>query len=444
MGVRSRYLSLRQAALAALICCGPLSLHALDGTEAFLDDPLPPSPTPVKVDTSPAPAPVETNTQVAQRPISKGPAWTVAREEGDLPQVSKGPKSTANSDLPPVPPDGTAPGTTIVLKSNDPLSVAGGNAALAEVIKAEDDARRAKTPIAPDELTKRYQAVLDSDRDNAEAHYRLGVSLMKQLQYKDGMQELAKSVLLKPNNGRYRCGLGRAAVQVGDLPLAAEACQQAVRCDPGSPFYRNALGNVYMRAGGFENLKRAAVAFGEAVQIEPNNPRYLHNLARALSVGGSHERALEVMNEVINVDPESAEAYNDRATLYQTLGDLPKALSDFKTAVRLDPEYVQGMVNLSLLYSNDKTPTMMNKQAALDYAESAVRLTERKNPICLMTLAEAHRANRHLDDAIKVAKEAISIDPSKEYLDRLAKYERIKTMPINSEKTTIIKINKEK
>ena len=420
-------------------------LYALDGTEAFMDDPLPkPVAAPVKPEaTLPPIQPITPDPEVklAQVPASKPvkpKTWAVAPEEGDTAPVSK----TAGTPYPynPLKDGNTPPDIASTTPTPPPVHaeierpVYPGGAALAAIIKDEEDARRTNAPLDPDLLSKRYKAVIDGDPDNPEAHYRYGVSLMKQLQYKDGIKELEKAVVLKPGMGRYLCGLGRASLQVNDIPRAVEACSQAVQSDPGNPFYRNALGNAYLKAGGPENIKLAAVSYGEAVQLEPKNAHYLHNLARALSVGGAAERAIEVLNEVINTDPESASAYNDRGALYEKMGENAKAISDYKTSTRLDPDFIQAHVNLALFYANEKTPTVFNKQATLDHAEIAVRLTSRNNALCLMTLAEAYRANRRMDDAIKTAKDAIAILPTQEYLDRLALYERMKTQPLGSDK----------
>jgi len=201
-----------------------------------------------------------------------------------------------------------------------------------------------------------------------------------------------------------------------------DACLKALQKKPGWGRGYNGLGNAYLAAG---DCVRAAEAYGTAVQLEPKNARYIHNLGRACLSAGRYQTAVGVFGEVLRLSPASAEAYNDRASAYRELKELANAIADLRQAVSLRPEYALAHYNLGQAYIANPDAPAKDRAAALEHAQTAVRLTDYRNAHFLIGLAEVYRALRKYDLAVDAARQATMLDPGKEYLDRLAQYEQL-------------------
>ena len=294
---------------------------------------------------------------------------------------------------------------------------------LAAAVAEEERARADRRPLSPAKRIKLYAAVAEAEPQNAEARYRLGLALSRAGEPRESLGELERAVALAPAEPRYLVDYGSAALQMGERQKALQACATAAAKAPTWARAHNALGNAHLESG--ENEK-AAAAYAEAVRLDPHHAGYLHNLARAVLRGGQPRRALEILNEVLRLNPNCAEAYNDRATANEQLRDRRKALDDYRAAVKYDPELAVAWHNLGLLYANvEEDPLNADYFDALECAERAVKLTDRKNARFLMGLAESQRANRKYDLAVATAEEALRLDPRREYQDQLARYRQL-------------------
>lgn len=349
------------------------------------------------------------------------------------PQPATGGWGVATEETPEAPEPGSKLGTPADPVSKPPAEAPATSEnkdavispALAEALAIEKKLRSVKdqAKVKHAEIFAAFKKVTDREAENAEAWYRQGLAQARSGQPKEGLASLEKALLLSPDNPRYLSDKGTVALYAGDLTLALEACAHAVELEPGSALYRNALANVFMQGGEFA---RAAEQYRHAIKKEPNNPRYIHNLARCMLAAGMLKEALQPLDEVIRLDSEAATAYNDRGTAYYRLGNREKALESFKNAVRINPDYAEAHHNLALFYADDRDPRYAMRFEALDHAKAACKLTNNRNPVYLMGLAEAHRANHDLERAILAAKTAIGLDPSPYNLAQLRRFEKIK------------------
>ena len=294
--------------------------------------------------------------------------------------------------------------------------------ALAAAIAREEKLRRDKDSVKWGQVVAAYRAVVDAEPNNAEARYRLGLALARAGKPGEGCSELERALVLSPDEPRYLMDFGTLAAQMGQFQKALGACAKAVQTVPGSARACNALGNVCLAAG---DHPKAVAAYRSAVRLAPQNPRYIHNLGRAYLSGGEFKMAVQVLDEVLRLDRKCAEAFNDRATAFRELKELRRAITDLQQAVSLKPDFALAHYNLSQLYLGARDVSFTERFGALDHAQSAVKLTERKEPLFLMGLAEAFSLNRDFDKAVQAAREATLLDPRKDYLDQLAKYEQL-------------------
>ena len=347
----------------------------------------------------PEPKPVEVAPQPVAPVKASGSEWSVPAEEG----VPEEPAAETE-----------AKGPTEEARAQSPL--------LAQVVASEQRARAKKENSKPEEWVQRYRQVVEAEKQNAEARYRLGLALARAGKFQEGASELEKALVLAPSELRYLCDYGTVAVQAGEIKKGLDACRKAVLAAPNNPQYLNALGNAFFATGEYP---KAALSYQEALCRDTQNTQFIHNLGRALLAGREPKKAVEVLTEVLRMDQHSAPAFCDRGLAYQQLKQTERAIDDFKNALRIQPRYADAHHNLALLFANGTDARFSSRFEATDHAKEAVRLTKNKNPRYLMGLAEAHSANREYAKAVSTAREAIALDPSKANLDHLAKYEKM-------------------
>ena len=105
--------------------------------------------------------------------------------------------------------------------------------------------------------------------------------------------------------------LGEIRAGRGELERAIELERAAVRANPREPALRRALGELLCRRGialdEAGDTGAAAACFGEARSADPENPRALNNLGRALRLLGRAEEALATFRELQRLLPDDAE-----------------------------------------------------------------------------------------------------------------------------------------
>ncbi|PNH01423.1 hypothetical protein TSOC_012700, partial [Tetrabaena socialis] len=81
----------------------------------------------------------------------------------------------------------------------------------------------------------------------------------------------------------------------------------------------------------------AVTAFQRAAALMPNNPVFLHELAKALQVRGDHAGALANFDRVLQQQPRNARALLRRGLAKKCLRRYDEAADDMLAARKLDP-----------------------------------------------------------------------------------------------------------
>src|SRR6266566_8694779 len=106
-------------------------------------------------------------------------------------------------------------------------------------------------------------------------------------------------------------------------------------------------GNAAAQEGDYE---RAAEAFQQAVDADPNNARSRYNLALAQQFLGDSESAIAGYRRAIDLDPQLIDAYTNLGNLYSELGLHEEALETFQQALEYDPDNDELYLNVGDSY----------------------------------------------------------------------------------------------
>jgi tetratricopeptide (TPR) repeat protein len=278
-------------------------------------------------------------------------------------------------------------------------------------------------------------------RDNSvSTHVYLGTVLDANGRLDTALSEFARAVDIGPTSARARRLLAAALNDSGQTAAALPQAELAVELDPTDGAGHRVLGAVLARQG---QRERAIAEARRAVELGPEDlPAHqlwlsllngtgrddeIINIARnSLAVfpydSGLHFTlglALARKNDLTTATnqftyalllwPDWAEAHLNLGQVLLRLGDIPAGLRHFQEAVRLAPDSPPALNELAWLLATAPEAALRNGPKAVQLAEHACAVTNRRNPKCLATLAAAYAEAGKIPAAVNVVQEALSL-----------------------------------
>ncbi|MGD9599607.1 MAG: type IV pilus biogenesis/stability protein PilW [Steroidobacteraceae bacterium] len=143
----------------------------------------------------------------------------------------------------------------------------------------------------------------------------------------------------------YNVQLGYAYLQQGNLALAKEKLERAVKQDPSSPAVRSALGLLYERLG---QPKAADREYAMALRLAPKDPEIENNYAIYLCRNGRADEGVERFESAarnpLYRTPEAA--YTNAGVCLRGAGQLEPAGKKFIRALAVKPNYAEAAFQL--------------------------------------------------------------------------------------------------
>jgi len=220
---------------------------------------------------------------------------------------------------------------------------------------------------SPDEVKKKFidrrfdGGSISTEKETADAYFRLGVENLREPSTSDfAVEQLGKAIELNENNAEYHYQLAEAYLAKFEYanilqkpfiaPKVKTQLELAVRCDPSSTLYREALIQYYVFAPGIlgGSFEKAHEQADEIAQRDP----YLGVLAHAgiFSEEGEGERSLSLYQRAIRSQPKSWEAYHRLGLYYLNVQETDEAITMFRKYVDLAPDQANSYNCLGQAY----------------------------------------------------------------------------------------------
>jgi Flp pilus assembly protein TadD len=146
-----------------------------------------------------------------------------------------------------------------------------------------------------------------------------------------------------PSSMPVRILRARALRHLGMLAEAESDLRGVLEREPGNAAAHAELGVVCELAG---KVEEALPHHREAHRLARGDPRYLNNLAFALTLSGKERDAIPLLEKALRVDPGSARMHNNLGFAYAANGDFARAAQQFQ----LGGPPAQAKNNLGLAY----------------------------------------------------------------------------------------------
>jgi tetratricopeptide (TPR) repeat protein len=147
----------------------------------------------------------------------------------------------------------------------------------------------------------------------------------------------------------------------------------------------------------------------EAVRLNDTNVAAHLNLGSLLASTGRPDEGVRHLERVLALDPNHSAVFRNLGEAHGALGNRLLATKYFSLAVEKHPDDVFLLNRLGWLLATSPEDSVRDGPRAVTVAERAVRLTSRTDATSLDTLAAAYAEAGSFDEAVAVAREAVSV-----------------------------------
>jgi eukaryotic-like serine/threonine-protein kinase len=191
------------------------------------------------------------------------------------------------------------------------------------------------------DAVKGFEAVLQTDKDNAMAEAGLGAAHFIQYKYSHDAALLEKSKeeanRAKELNDKLAAPyitLSHTAAVQGNTDMAMQWVNKALEKEPRSAEAHGALGEVYEAQG------KGAEAIGEyqkAVDLAPQDWRWPVSMGVAEFEQGKVQESIEHLKDGLALAPQNVGVYYDLSVIHSGMGKLEEARDDLEKAKAIEP-----------------------------------------------------------------------------------------------------------
>lgn len=188
----------------------------------------------------------------------------------------------------------------------------------------------------------------------------------------------------------------------GDHAGAESRFSGALELAPDRPSILTNLAAVELQLGRIESARQHAQ---RAAELEPETPGAWMNLAQAELQGGRHEAAMDALRRVTGLEPDNAGAWALLAAQHDRCGQHPEAAEAYARAVALQPGRQDWLSNLGAIYND-----LRRFDEALDCHERSLAI-EADQPGTLSNKANSLHELRRYEEALVAHGRALVLAP---------------------------------
>jgi tetratricopeptide (TPR) repeat protein len=268
----------------------------------------------------------------------------------------------------------------------------------------------------------------------------LGVGFQTDGKTDAALSEFARAVDIGPSNVLARRFLASALNDSGQTAAALQQAEQAVELGPTNGACHRVLSTILARQGQRERAiaeARRAEELGpedlsayhlwsefligtgrddeiinvarNGLAVFPYDPGLHYTLGLALARKNDLMTATNQFAYALLFAPDWMEVHLNFGRALLQLGDISDGLRHFREAVRLTPNSPLALNELAWLLATAPEAALRNGPEAVQLAEHACAVTNRRNPKWLATLAAAYAEAGRFPEAISAAQEALSL-----------------------------------
>ncbi|MDZ4369182.1 MAG: tetratricopeptide repeat protein [Afipia sp.] len=191
------------------------------------------------------------------------------------------------------------------------------------------------------------QRVIASDGE-IEKRFAQGQRLQARDRFADAEQRFRKVLALDPRHLGALTGLTQCLIAQKNQREAIETLDRAAANAPdGDEIWLFELAGLCTTV---KYLQQARTLYERALEIAPDMPSSLINLANVVEEQGEIQKAIDLLSRAIEVHPTSARAYGNLGKVLTGTRLHDEALACYRRAIELNPNISQTWTNLAALF----------------------------------------------------------------------------------------------
>jgi tetratricopeptide (TPR) repeat protein len=186
-----------------------------------------------------------------------------------------------------------------------------------------------------------------------------------------------------------------------DIATAEDACARAFAAGPHLPMVLNAVGNLRLATGRYEQAK---ATFESVLKIDGKNVAAISGLASIAERDQDFDMAEQLIRRAIELQPGSWRLMNELAGLYFGTGYYAKAAAEFQNILFIDPGNFQVVGNLGA--ASLMTGDFATARDALERS-----LQSEFDPLVASNLGIVHYYLGDFERSVEIHRQVIEISP---------------------------------
>ena len=251
-----------------------------------------------------------------------------------------------------------------------------------------------------------FQAALDEGREDAPLRYNMGIAEASRGRLDEAEAHLRRATVLDPELAEAHVNLGIVLHRQGRVPDALSAYDRAAELAPDEPRAHHNAGVALEELGRLDEAERR---FRSAVERDSTFALSHKRLGRLLEGRGDLTGAVASYRRAVAHDPADAETRLWLGRGLAARGEGVAALEQLRIATELAPGAPQPLLTMADMLAGYPDATVRQPAEAVRLARRAVELTRRRDPVALLTLANAHASAGELRQAVAIGEEALAI-----------------------------------
>jgi tetratricopeptide (TPR) repeat protein len=251
-----------------------------------------------------------------------------------------------------------------------------------------------------------YRLALDEGREDAPLRYNMGIAEAARGRLAEAESHLARAIALDPSFAEAYINLGIVLHQQGRVAEALAAYARAADLAPAEPRAHHNAGVALEELGRGDE---ATARFRRAIAVDPGFALSHKRLGRVAEAAGELAGAIGSYRLAVEHGPEDVETRLWLARGLATLGDPVAALEHLRVAADLAPEAPQPLLAMADILAGHPDASVRRPAEAVRLARRAADLTRRRDPVALLTLANALASSGDLPAAIATGEEALAM-----------------------------------
>ena len=197
-----------------------------------------------------------------------------------------------------------------------------------------------------------YSEVLENKKNDSQLLFLIGTAYIQQGKIEKGIQELKKSISLKPENVFAYSNLGNALKDLKRYDEALTSYDKALQINPNYADIHNNRGSILKK---LKKYNEALASYEKALQIKPNHAYAHNNKGNTLKDLKRYNEAIESYDRALQINPNYADAYNNKGNALKDLKHYHEALTSYDEAIKIKPDHFDAYNNRGIVFNEIKS-----------------------------------------------------------------------------------------